>query len=156
MTLAAPHELVCVCVCVYRPCCHRYQNRRTKWKRQTAVGIELLAEAGNLAAVQSVYQSMGFPWPPYGPPQPPQPLQPLQQPQPPLQQQGPQPPPPPPPPFAAMAAAAAAVISQQQQQQPVLPRPIPFKLEPRLFVQQDHPDEDEQEESKNDVDEDDE
>ncbi|GIY48813.1 barH-like 1 homeobox protein [Caerostris extrusa] len=29
-----------------------YQNRRTKWKRQTAVGLELLAEAGNYAAVQ--------------------------------------------------------------------------------------------------------
>ncbi|XP_061170157.1 homeobox protein ceh-30-like [Saccostrea echinata] len=29
-----------------------YQNRRTKWKRQTAVGLELLAEAGNFAAVQ--------------------------------------------------------------------------------------------------------
>ena len=38
----------------------RYQNRRTKWKRQTAVGIELLAEAGNLAAVQNMYRSMGF------------------------------------------------------------------------------------------------
>ncbi|XP_076454773.1 uncharacterized protein LOC143289615 [Babylonia areolata] len=31
-----------------------YQNRRTKWKRQTAVGLELLTEAGNLAAVQRV------------------------------------------------------------------------------------------------------
>ena len=44
---------------------HRYQNRRTKWKRQTAVGIELLAEAGNLAAVQSLYRNMGYqqqPW----------------------------------------------------------------------------------------------
>lgn len=29
-----------------------YQNRRTKWKRQTAVGLELLAEAGNYANVQ--------------------------------------------------------------------------------------------------------
>ena len=27
---------------------------RTKWKRQTAVGIELLAEAGNMAALQQV------------------------------------------------------------------------------------------------------
>nr|WJJ61116.1 BarH [Patiria miniata] len=27
-----------------------YQNRRTKWKRQTAVGLELLAEAGNYTA----------------------------------------------------------------------------------------------------------
>ncbi|RWS13874.1 Homeobox protein B-H1-like protein [Dinothrombium tinctorium] len=34
-----------------------YQNRRTKWKRQTAVGIELLAEAGNYAAVQRMLQS---------------------------------------------------------------------------------------------------
>ena len=31
-----------------------YQNRRTKWKRQTAVGMELLAEAGNYAAVQQL------------------------------------------------------------------------------------------------------
>ncbi|KAK3088602.1 hypothetical protein FSP39_021174 [Pinctada imbricata] len=29
-----------------------YQNRRTKWKRQTAVGLELLAEAGNYAHAQ--------------------------------------------------------------------------------------------------------
>lgn len=34
-----------------------YQNRRTKWKRQTAVGLELLAEAGNFAAVQRMLQS---------------------------------------------------------------------------------------------------
>nr|XP_011419820.2 homeobox protein ceh-31 isoform X1 [Crassostrea gigas] len=34
-----------------------YQNRRTKWKRQTAVGLELLAEAGNFAAVQRLIQS---------------------------------------------------------------------------------------------------
>ncbi|KAL3872248.1 hypothetical protein ACJMK2_040183 [Sinanodonta woodiana] len=34
-----------------------YQNRRTKWKRQTAVGLELLAEAGNYAAVQRLLQS---------------------------------------------------------------------------------------------------
>ena len=33
-----------------------YQNRRTKWKRQTAVGMELLAEAGNFAAVQQILQ----------------------------------------------------------------------------------------------------
>uniref|UniRef100_A0A8D8VVJ1 Homeobox protein B-H1 n=1 Tax=Cacopsylla melanoneura TaxID=428564 RepID=A0A8D8VVJ1_9HEMI len=32
-----------------------YQNRRTKWKRQTAVGLELLAEAGNYAAFQRLY-----------------------------------------------------------------------------------------------------
>ncbi|XP_017783332.1 PREDICTED: homeobox protein B-H1-like [Nicrophorus vespilloides] len=45
-----------------------YQNRRTKWKRQTAVGLELLAEAGNYAAFQRLYGA-----PPYGcwyPPQP--------------------------------------------------------------------------------------
>lgn len=30
---------------------------RTKWKRQTAVGLELLAEAGNYAAVQRMLQS---------------------------------------------------------------------------------------------------
>ena len=30
---------------------------RTKWKRQTAVGIELLAEAGNMAALQQVQLS---------------------------------------------------------------------------------------------------
>lgn len=34
-----------------------YQNRRTKWKRQTAVGIELLTEAGNFAAVQRMIQA---------------------------------------------------------------------------------------------------
>ncbi|OWF55698.1 homeobox protein ceh-31-like [Mizuhopecten yessoensis] len=34
-----------------------YQNRRTKWKRQTAVGLELLAEAGNYAAVQRLLQT---------------------------------------------------------------------------------------------------
>ncbi|XP_059149678.1 barH-like 1 homeobox protein [Physella acuta] len=34
-----------------------YQNRRTKWKRQTAVGLELLAEAGNYAAVQRMLQT---------------------------------------------------------------------------------------------------
>ncbi|XP_010765038.1 barH-like 2 homeobox protein [Notothenia coriiceps] len=31
-----------------------YQNRRTKWKRQTAVGLELLAEAGNYSALQRI------------------------------------------------------------------------------------------------------
>ncbi|XP_052121352.1 homeobox protein B-H2-like [Frankliniella occidentalis] len=39
-----------------------YQNRRTKWKRQTAVGLELLAEAGNYVALQNLYP--GYPnWP---------------------------------------------------------------------------------------------
>ncbi|XP_058800050.1 homeobox protein B-H1-like isoform X2 [Phymastichus coffea] len=32
-----------------------YQNRRTKWKRQTIVGYEILAEAGNYAALQRLY-----------------------------------------------------------------------------------------------------
>ncbi|CAG0883527.1 unnamed protein product [Cyprideis torosa] len=40
-----------------------YQNRRTKWKRQTSVGLELLAEAGNLAAVQRLYQTNPNAWP---------------------------------------------------------------------------------------------
>ena len=34
-----------------------YQNRRTKWKRQTAVGLELLQEQGNLAIVQRMLQT---------------------------------------------------------------------------------------------------
>ncbi|XP_073993683.1 homeobox protein B-H1-like [Rhodnius prolixus] len=38
-----------------------YQNRRTKWKRQTAVGLELLAESNNLMAFQRLYGG-----PPYG------------------------------------------------------------------------------------------
>lgn len=33
-----------------------YQNRRTKHKRQTAVGLELLQEAGHLYAYQTVWQ----------------------------------------------------------------------------------------------------
>ncbi|XP_068216333.1 barH-like 1 homeobox protein [Palaemon carinicauda] len=45
-----------------------YQNRRTKWKRQTAVGLELLAEAGNYAAVQRLYSTpYGWPYPPQAP-----------------------------------------------------------------------------------------
>jgi hypothetical protein len=32
-----------------------YQNRRTKWKRTTSVGLELLAETGNFQAIQSLY-----------------------------------------------------------------------------------------------------
>ncbi|KAJ8313381.1 hypothetical protein KUTeg_009071 [Tegillarca granosa] len=39
-----------------------YQNRRTKWKRQTAVGLELLAEAGNYASVQRMMMSNPY-WP---------------------------------------------------------------------------------------------
>jgi BarH-like protein len=42
-----------------------YQNRRTKWKRQTAVGLELLAEAGNLAAVQRMLQQNPYWYHPY-------------------------------------------------------------------------------------------
>ncbi|EDO64025.1 AGAP012428-PA, partial [Anopheles gambiae str. PEST] len=50
-----------------------YQNRRTKWKRQTAVGLELLAEAGNYAAFQRLYGGPPYigAWPyptPSGPP----------------------------------------------------------------------------------------
>ncbi|XP_077140765.1 barH-like 1 homeobox protein isoform X2 [Ranitomeya variabilis] len=37
-----------------------YQNRRTKWKRQTAVGLELLAEAGNYSALQRMFPSPYF------------------------------------------------------------------------------------------------
>lgn len=55
---------------------------RTKWKRQTAVGLELLAEAGNYAAFQRLYGApaaylgAGWPYPPpvgppVGPPPPP-------------------------------------------------------------------------------------
>ena len=35
---------------------------RTKWKRQTAVGLELLAEAGNYAALQRLY-GPSYSWP---------------------------------------------------------------------------------------------
>ncbi|XP_014274649.1 homeobox protein B-H1 [Halyomorpha halys] len=43
-----------------------YQNRRTKWKRQTAVGLELLAEAGNYAAFSRLYGGPGYGvWPGY-------------------------------------------------------------------------------------------
>ena len=35
-------------------------SNRTKWKRQTAVGLELLAEAGNFAAVQRMLQSSPY------------------------------------------------------------------------------------------------
>ncbi|KAL0978959.1 hypothetical protein UPYG_G00178490 [Umbra pygmaea] len=37
-----------------------YQNRRTKWKRQTAVGLELLAEAGNYSALQRMFPTPYF------------------------------------------------------------------------------------------------
>ena len=43
-----------------------YQNRRTKWKRTTSVGMELLAEAGNLSALhQALYRAPypGYPAP---------------------------------------------------------------------------------------------
>ncbi|KAK2147379.1 hypothetical protein LSH36_556g02008 [Paralvinella palmiformis] len=43
-----------------------YQNRRTKWKRQTAVGLELLAEAGNYAAVQRMLSTNPY-WSTYLP-----------------------------------------------------------------------------------------
>jgi len=38
-----------------------YQNRRTKWKRTTSVGLELLAETGNYSALQALYRA---PYPP--------------------------------------------------------------------------------------------
>uniref|UniRef100_A0A0K0FP40 Homeobox domain-containing protein n=1 Tax=Strongyloides venezuelensis TaxID=75913 RepID=A0A0K0FP40_STRVS len=34
-----------------------YQNRRTKWKRQASVGMELLSEASNVAAVQNLIRT---------------------------------------------------------------------------------------------------
>ncbi|KAJ8300923.1 hypothetical protein KUTeg_022442 [Tegillarca granosa] len=43
-----------------------YQNRRTKWKRQTAVGFELLTEAGNYATVQRMIQNNSY-WSTYYP-----------------------------------------------------------------------------------------
>lgn len=45
-------------------CCLLYN--RTKWKRQTAVGLELLAEAGNYAAVQRMLQTNPY-WATYDP-----------------------------------------------------------------------------------------
>lgn len=39
-----------------------YQNRRTKHKRQTAVGLELLNEAGHFYAYQSVLQQSSAQW----------------------------------------------------------------------------------------------
>lgn len=38
---------------------------RTKWKRQTAVGLELLAEAGNLTAFNRLFQGGPY-WSPFG------------------------------------------------------------------------------------------
>ncbi|VDO95428.1 unnamed protein product [Soboliphyme baturini] len=43
-----------------------YQNRRTKWKRQTAVGLELLAEAGSYAAFHNVFSNNPF-WSTFNP-----------------------------------------------------------------------------------------
>lgn len=37
-----------------------YQNRRTKWKRQTAVGLELLTEATNFATVQRMIHNNNY------------------------------------------------------------------------------------------------
>ena len=40
-----------------------YQNRRTKWKRTTSVGLELLAEQGNYTAVQALMaRGQGLPY----------------------------------------------------------------------------------------------
>ena len=47
-----------------------YQNRRTKWKRTTSVGLELLAESGNFQALHSLYSraaAAGTPSPAGGP-----------------------------------------------------------------------------------------
>merc|ERR1719361_450054 len=38
-----------------------YQNRRTKWKRTTSVGLELLAETGNFQALHSLYTRAAAP-----------------------------------------------------------------------------------------------
>ena len=50
-----------------------YYFLRTKWKRQTAVGLELLAEAGNYATLQRLYAgsaaaaaAAGSPYAPWG------------------------------------------------------------------------------------------
>lgn len=39
---------------------HLFRLPRTKWKRQTAVGLELLAEAGNYSALQRMFPSPYF------------------------------------------------------------------------------------------------
>ncbi|XP_060524333.1 homeobox protein B-H1-like [Cylas formicarius] len=80
-----------------------YQNRRTKWKRQTAVGLELLAEAGNYAAFQRLYGG-----PPYGCWYPPQ-------------NAGPTAAPTPADIYYRQAAAAAAATLQ---------KPLPYRLYP--------------------------
>ena len=41
-------------------CTHICYFFRTKWKRQTAVGLELLAEAGNYSALQRMFPSPYF------------------------------------------------------------------------------------------------
>ena len=41
-----------------------YQNRRTKWKRTTSVGLELLAETGNFQALHSLYSRAAASGPP--------------------------------------------------------------------------------------------
>ncbi|CAB3399642.1 unnamed protein product [Caenorhabditis bovis] len=43
-----------------------YQNRRTKWKRQATTGMDLLAEPGNLAAVQNLIRNNSY-WTSYLP-----------------------------------------------------------------------------------------
>ncbi|XP_062620568.1 homeobox protein ceh-30-like [Saccostrea cucullata] len=40
-----------------------YQNRRTKWKRQTSVSLELLAEAGSIASAHRLMGSYIHPYP---------------------------------------------------------------------------------------------
>ncbi|KAK4026984.1 hypothetical protein OUZ56_016005 [Daphnia magna] len=96
-----------------------YQNRRTKWKRQTAVGLELLAEAGNYASLQRMYGGgNGYGWP-YGP-----------------MSQGP---PPGPPNSAAAAAAAAASMDlyyRQAAAAAALQKPLSYRLYPGQQQQQ--------------------
>lgn len=43
-----------------RPAAASCSPGRTKWKRQTAVGLELLAEAGNYSALQRMFPSPYF------------------------------------------------------------------------------------------------
>lgn len=97
-------------------------ENRTKWKRQTAVGLELLAEAGNYASLQRMYGSAnGYGWP-YGPVAP-----------------GP---PPGPPNSAAAAAAAAASMDlyyRQAAAAAALQKPLPYRLYPGQQQQQGPP-----------------
>lgn len=89
-----------------------FSSYRTKWKRQTAVGLELLAEAGNYASLQRMYAGAGgngyAGWP-YGP----------------GAVGGPQGP-------AAAAAAAASMdlYYRQAAAAAALQKPLPYRLYP--------------------------